>query len=68
MIAYGIDKQTSPRFSHRTLTSATVLDARQVSSYLHTSHKLKKKKIGCILGFHRFAQLWLTRERFLRIM
>ena len=30
MIAYAIDDQTSPRFSHRTLSAATVSDAYQV--------------------------------------
>ena len=30
MVAFGIDKQTNPKFSHRTLTAITVLDAHQV--------------------------------------
>ena len=30
MVAYAIDDQTSPRFSHRKLSGATLVDARQV--------------------------------------
>ena len=30
MVSYGIDKQTSPKFVHRTLSPITVADARQV--------------------------------------
>lgn len=45
MVAYAIDKQTSPRFSHRTLSAATVLDAYQVCTALIDKKVLPKDNV-----------------------
>ena len=45
MIAYAIDKQTSPKFKHRTLSSATTLDAHQVCMALVDKAVLPKDHV-----------------------
>lgn len=45
MVAYAIDKQTSPRFTHRTLSAATVLDAYQVCTALIDKKVLPKDNV-----------------------
>ena len=45
MVSYGIDKQTNPKFSKKTLSSVTVLDAHQVCMALIDKGVLKKDNV-----------------------
>ncbi len=45
MVAYGIDKQIDPRFSKKTLSSVTVLDAHQVCMALIDQNVLPKDNV-----------------------
>ena len=45
MVAYAINRQTSPRFQHRTLGDTTVLDARQIATALIDKAVIPKQNV-----------------------